>query len=1018
MGDACQDLDADGSTDLVDNCPVNSNSDQADGDGDGIGDVCDNCSATSNADQADRNGNGTGDACDDDDEDGTTNSADNCPLLYNPNQEDSDGDGVGDICELCEGMDDTGMADSDQEQVTVDRRSIDDPFDCFEPTVCITRDEQSGLYNDESGNVSWACGACDEVGPGTNFETNWRNLRNCFHSSLRYMGFKGYNVCMRSEDSGQLWNFAFSRWETGSSSGNSSNTGGFTYVRSAAKADGVGDSCDNCLTEFNPDQLDSDGDGLGDVCDNCPFVANPGQADSDGNGQGDACNDIDFDDVLDGVDNCVGTPNPADQGTGLQDDTDGDGVGDACDNCVDDANTDQLNSDWREVEFEGSDTVADCLDAAETVCISRNTRGELINAAGGANAWACGRCFEESSAYVTTVGELPCVPQNGDLGGEILCLHAPDLNEFWTIDVTDWFTGSSRFSYTRTQGDNLGDVCDLCPAGGGALQSDRDGNGVGDACDDPDSDGFVDAQDNCPDDANPGQEDADGDRIGDVCDDSDGDGVLDPADNCIDDSNATQDDGDGDGVGDACDNCVADANPDQGDFNTNGVGDACEDSDGDGVMDNVDDCPDANVPQGDVDGDGVGDGCDNCAAIANPGQEDIDIDAGLISISDNAGEDCLLPNACIRRGQAPWGGRQIWVDNKSGGQANAEWACVPCDMAEAADFVALQGSRRWFRNQCQSGQSLRNFSISGSCLHLLDNDSFVNIEWVTWNSQRQNSSTVAEYLRALPTSDGVGDACDNCLTADNPNQDDADGDGVGDACDNCIDIANPQQEDLNGNGVGDVCEDADGDSVLDADDNCPDTANGSQDDGDGDGVGDVCDNCPADANADQANTDHTMFVSFDRPTFFDGTSDCFDGAAEVCLGRSENGPVFNTGSGAISWACGACNEETTAFAANLDDQDLLDNCFGGDLSGVDGSTTCLRVESSGTLWTINWNRFDDGFVDQGLAGFGYDRHTGDFLGDVCDNCQAMANESQTDTDANCPALPFTTDPLCGDVCQP
>ena len=32
-------------------------------------------------------------------------------------------------------------------------------------------------------------------------------------------------------------------------------------------ADGVGDPCDNCPNDFNPDQTDSDMDGEGDACD-------------------------------------------------------------------------------------------------------------------------------------------------------------------------------------------------------------------------------------------------------------------------------------------------------------------------------------------------------------------------------------------------------------------------------------------------------------------------------------------------------------------------------------------------------------------------------------------------------------------------------------------------------------------------------------------------------------------------------------------------------------------------------
>ncbi len=46
---------------------------------------------------------------------------------------------------------------------------------------------------------------------------------------------------------------------------------------------------DNCPSDNNPDQTDTDNDGVGDVCDNCPAVFNPVQTDSDGDGQGDAC---------------------------------------------------------------------------------------------------------------------------------------------------------------------------------------------------------------------------------------------------------------------------------------------------------------------------------------------------------------------------------------------------------------------------------------------------------------------------------------------------------------------------------------------------------------------------------------------------------------------------------------------------------------------------------------------------------------------------------------------------------
>ena len=117
--------------------------------------------------------------------------------------------------------------------------------------------------------------------------------------------------------------------------------------------------------------------------------------------------------------------------------------------------------------------------------------------------------------------------------------------------------------------DTVPDASDNCPEIANSDQTDTDGDGAGDACDDDDdNDNILDGDDNCPVNANSGQEDLDQDGLGNVCDD----------------------DADDDGFGEG-DNCPLTPQDDQLDTDNDGAGDACDDDDGDGLPDETDPCP-------------------------------------------------------------------------------------------------------------------------------------------------------------------------------------------------------------------------------------------------------------------------------------------------------------------------------------------------------------------------------------------------------------------------------------------
>jgi hypothetical protein len=115
--------------------------------------------------------------------------------------------------------------------------------------------------------------------------------------------------------------------------------------------------------------------------------------------------------------------------------------------------------------------------------------------------------------------------------------------------------------------DGVPDTQDNCPAIANGDQSDSDGDGLGDACDelstqtdgqpttgDPNVDGEAVCQ------PPTGLPDLDGDGVRDSCDpDVDGDGILNEVDNCVWVINTSQRDWDEDGRGDACDEAPTDA---------------------------------------------------------------------------------------------------------------------------------------------------------------------------------------------------------------------------------------------------------------------------------------------------------------------------------------------------------------------------------------------------------------------------------------------------------------------------
>ena len=666
----------------------------------------------------------------------------------------------------------------------------------------------------------------------------------------------------------------------------------FNVIPSDVDGDTIDDSVDNCIDDYNLDQLDTDTDGEGDVCD----------LDDDNDTMpdafeivygldplvDDAAGDLDVDGVLN-IDEYLGGTNPAVVNPDTID-TDSDGVVDVNDNCPDDSNALQTDTD--------SDTIGDACD------------------------------------------------NDDDNDGVIDTSDAFPLDATETVDTDG--DGIGNNADTNDDGDAVADTSDAFPLDA-AETVDTDHDGIGNNADtDDDGDGVVDTSDEFPLDAsetvdtdsdgtgNNADSDDDNDTMPDafevlyglnpLVNDAAGDLDVDGISNLTEYQNGTNPavvnsdtvDTDGDGVTDVTDNCPAISNATQTDTDSDSVGDACDnDDDNDGVIDTSDAFPLDATETVDTDGDGTGDNADTNddgdavadASDAFPLDAAETVDTDHDGIGNNADTDDDGDGVVDTSDAFPLDASES-VDTDSDGTGNNADSDDDADgMPDAFEIVY--------------GLDPLVDDAAGD----LDVDGVLNIDEYLGgtNPAVVNSDTVDT------DGDGVTDVTDNCPAISNATQTDNDSDSAGDACDadddndGVIDTSDAfpldatETVDTDGDGTGNNADtNDDGDAVADASDAFPldaaetvDTdhdgiGNNADTDDDGDGVIDTSDEFPLDAtettdtdsdgtgnNADSDDDNDTMPDAFEElyglnPLVNDAAGD-FDGDGISNLTEYQNG---------------------------------------------------------------------------------------------------------------------------------
>ncbi len=229
--------------------------------------------------------------------------------------------------------------------------------------------------------------------------------------------------------------------------------------------------------------------------------------------------------------------------------------------------------------------------------------------------------------------------------------------------------------------------------------------------------------------------------------------------------------------------------------------------------------------------------------------------------------------------------------------------------------------------------------------------------------------------------DGKPDYSDNCPYISNPDQYDHDNDGFGDDCDNCMYTANDQQ-DLDGDTIGDDCDLCPNDPAPAGQSYLDDMEAPGHADANNNGIGDRCE------SAENLDTDK------------DGRMDPKDNCPAIPNPGQEDSDSYilscDTGQGYVIPDTSKCQD----IAADL---------------GTESPSYLACMDAA-------WKKANAGKTGEGCL------RKSDGKGNACDNCWAVQNPEQLDTDSDCALLKndplfwtattgWKQDPRCGDICD-